>query len=140
MYSNAQKLSAVIAKWLEPAVEQIGMERIMAIPALNAIQNKVRSTGWVGPNWSMAKELSPFLSKVGSKVMEPVIQSMISGYPDKELPAIAHRIVDTAIEQGEIKLFEGNVTFNEDDLQVLKRLLDINLPMEEADEYVVKTD
>lgn len=139
MYSNAQILSAVLVKWLEPAITQFGGGKIMSIPALAAIQNKIRSTGWVSQNWSIAQELSPIINKVGGRVVEPIITNMISNYPDAELPRIAHDVVDAAIENGGMNLFEGNLSFDAEDLRQLKKLLDYNLPVSEASGYEVKT-
>ena len=139
MYSNAQILSAVLVKWLEPVITQLGGSKIMSIPALSAIQNKIRSTGWVSQNWSMINELSPIINKVGGMIVEPIITDMVSKYPDSELPRIAHGIVDAAIENNGLNIFEGNISFDTDDLRKLKRLLDYNMPVSDASGYVVKT-
>ena len=139
MYSNAQILSAVLVKWLEPAITQFGGGKIMSIPALSAIQNKIRSTGWVSQNWSMINELSPIVNKVGGMIVEPIITNMVSKYPDSDLPRIAHGIVDAAIENNGLTIFEGNISFDTDDLRKLKRLLDYNMPVSDASGYVVKT-
>ena len=139
MYSNAQILSAVLVKWLEPVITQLGGSKIMSIPALSAIQNKIRSTGWVSQNWSMINELSPIINKVGGIIVEPIITDMVSKYPDSELPRIAHGIVDAAIENNGLNIFEGNISFDTDDLRKLKRLLDYNMPVSDASGYVVKT-
>ena len=139
MYSNAQILSAVLVKWLEPVITQLGGSKIMSIPALSAIQNKIRSTGWVSQNWSMINELSPIINKVGGMIVEPYISNMVSKYPDSDLPKIAHGIVDAAIENNGLTIFEGNISFDTDDLQKLKRLLDYNMPVSDASGYVVKT-
>ena len=96
-------------------------------------------TGWVSQNWSMAQELSPIINKVGGRVVEPIITNMISNYPDAELPRIAHDVVDAAIENGGMNLFEGNLSFDAEDLRQLKKLLDYNLPVSEASGYEVKT-
>ena len=139
MYSNAQILSAVLVKWLEPVITQLGGSKIMSIPALSAIQNKIRSTGWVSQNWSMINELSPIINKVGGMIVEPIITNMVSKYPDSDLPSIAHSIVDAAIENNGLTIFEGNISFDTDDLKKLKRLLDYNMPVSDASGYVVKT-
>ena len=111
----------------------------MSIPALAAIQNKIRSTGWVSQNWSMINEFSPIINKVGGMIVEPIITNMVSKYPDSDLPRIAHGIVDAAIENNGLTIFEGNISFDTDDLQKLKRLLDYNMPVSDASGYVVKT-
>ena len=58
---------------------------------------------------------------------------------DSSLPAMAHGIVDKAIENGELSLAEGFITFEEADLKRLKRLLELNLPLAEENCYIVKT-
>lgn len=140
MYTNAQILSAVLTKWLEPAILQMGAGKLMGIPALAALQNKVRATGWVSPNWSMVAELAPIINKVGGRIAEPMISAFISQYPDADLPGIAHSIVDAAIEQGKLEIMEGTVTFDLPDLQNLKSLLNYNLPMGSVHAYHVKTE
>lgn len=111
----------------------------MSIPALAAIQNKIRSTGWVSQNWSMVQELSPIITKVGGKLLEPVITSMVSKYPDTDLPRIAHDIVDAAIENEGMNLFEGNLSFDAEDMRQLKKLLEYNMLVSDAQGYEVKT-
>jgi hypothetical protein len=59
---------------------------------------------------------------------------------DATLPAMAHGIVDKAIENGELSLAEGFLTFEENDLKRLKRLLELNLPLEQSECYTVKTE
>jgi hypothetical protein len=53
---------------------------------------------------------------------------------------MAHAIVDKAIAQGHLTLFEGNIIFNEADLKQLKRLLELNLPVGMEETYTVKED
>ena len=50
-YSNAQILAAVLAKWGQPAIEQLTSGKLDNLPWMQAVSNKVRSTGWVSPNW-----------------------------------------------------------------------------------------
>lgn len=140
MYTNAQILSAVLTTWLQPVITEMGVGKLMGIPALAALQNKVRATGWVSPNWSMVSELSPIINKVGGRIVEPIISSYISQYPDRDLPVIAHGIVDAAIEQGRLDIMEGTLSFDMADLQSLKRLLDINLPAGSVQTYTVRTE
>ena len=60
-YTNAQILAAVLAKWGQPAIEQLTSGKLDNLPCMQAVSNKVRSMGWVSPNWSLGKELSPMM-------------------------------------------------------------------------------
>lgn len=139
-YTNSQILAAVINQWLQPVIQQLAGQRLSSIPLLNGIENKIRSTGWVRPNWSLATELAPFIQEVSGTLLEPFINNYLSKIPDEAIPGMAHSIVDKAIAGGEMSLFDGNIHFDKSDLEELKRLLTYNLPMEEAERYVVKKD
>lgn len=136
---NARILSAVLNKWLQPAVLQLTSGRMDNLPFLASLSNKIRSTGWVSPQWSLGKELSPLLGDVMGVVVEPMIMGYLQGVPDESLPKIAHSIADNAIKQGGLSLMEGNVVFELEDLEELKRLLNWNLPLSDNDIYQVKT-
>lgn len=139
-YTNSQILSAVLNAWLQPIVQQLAGQRLSSIPLLNGIENKIRSTGWVRPNWSLAAELAPFIQEVSGTLLEPFINSYLSKIPDEAIPSMVHSIVDKAITNGEMSLFDGNIHFDKSDLEELKQLLIYNLPMEETERYVVKKD
>ena len=138
-YTNSQILSAVLNKWLQPVVQQLAGQRLSAIPFFAGIENKIRSTGWVHPTWSLAQELAPFMQEITGTMLEPFIGQYLSKIPDEAIPFAAHTIVDKAIANGGISLFDGNVSFDTSDLQELKKLLDYNLPMKEDGRYKVKT-
>lgn len=78
--------------------------------------------------------------------MEPItrgmVQPMLEGYlknvPDEAIPEIAHGVVDKALEKGELSFFEGKITFDREDLEELKKLLNYNLPIRKNEEYEVK--
>lgn len=139
MMNNRTILAAVLAKWAQPAINQMTSGRLDTLPFLAAISNKVRSTGWVSPQWSLGKELSPLLGNAVNSLVEPLIASYLQGVPDEAIPNMAHSIVDEAIKQGELSLFEGNVIFEKEDLEELKNYLDYNLPLTASSQYVVKT-
>jgi hypothetical protein len=139
-YSNAQILSAVLAKWGQPLAEAVVGGKLMRLPFLANIEAKIKSTGWVSPMWSLGKEISPLLGNVSSKMLEPIIANYIKGVPDVMLPQLAHSIVDNAITAGGLKLFEDNIEIELEDLKELKRLLRYNLPITLVDEYEVRTE
>jgi hypothetical protein len=54
---------------------------------------------------------------------------------------MAHDIVDGAIKNGSLSLFEGKIEFEKDDLVELKTLLKYNLPIGECKQgYEVKME
>lgn len=139
-YTNAQILAAVINKWSAPLVSSLVEQNIGVLPMVANIDAKLRSTGWVSQRWSITKELSPLMSNVTSIVIEPIIARYLEGIPDESIPRVAHAIVDNAIAKGGISILEGKVTFDQNDLEELKRFLDYNLPLRDCQSYEVKVE
>lgn len=140
MYSNAQILSAVLSKYLQPLVTQFSSSYLKNIPFLNMIENKVKSIGIANQNWNIANELAPFTESISSSIIVPMLSKYVSNIPDEAIPKMAHSIVDKAIENGELKLLDGYVTLDSNDLDRLKNLLDLNLSLKDENEYEVITD
>ena len=140
MYTNRQILAAVLNKWLQPALAQFAGAKLMRLPCLANIEAKIKSTGWVSPMWSMANEVAPLMGGVVSQVVEPVIAEYLKGIPDQAIPKMAHQLVENAMKQGQLTLFEGNVVFELCDLEELHKLLKYNLPITENECYQVKTE
>ena len=138
-YTNAQILAAVLAKWGQPAIEQLTSGKLDNLPWMQAVSNKVRSMGWVSQNWSLGKELSSLMSSTTAALIVPVIERYLQDIPDSSLPSIAHSPVDAALINGSLSLFEGNVVFEKEDLDELKNYLNWNLPLGEPPVYEVKT-
>ena len=139
MINNAYKLSAVLTQWINPVIQQFAAGRMASLPFVQLIENKVKSSGWVSPAWSLASEISPLLNNVSGALVQPLLQRYISSVPDEQLPKMAHRIVDEAIKQGSLSLMEGRVVFEKEDLEELKNYLNWNLPLGESPAYEVKT-
>ena len=139
-YTNAQILSAVLNRWLQPVVQQLAGQRLASLPLFAGIENKIRSTGWVRPTWSLAAELAPFMQEITGTMVEPLLGQYLSKVPDEAIPSMAHSITDKAIAEGVLSLFDGNVTFEAADLQELKKLLEYNLPLKADGRYKVKTE
>lgn len=135
---NHQILSAVLNKWAQPLVGEFVNKGMSSLPFLQALQNKVKSTGWVSPQWSLTAELGGLLEGVSGALVMPMLNNYLSQLDDASIPQMAHAIVDKAIAQGRLTLFEGNVEFDEADLRQLKRLLDLNLPVINEEIYQVK--
>ena len=140
MASNAKILGAVVNKWAQPLVGTFLGSHIQSIPFVQGLQNKVRSTGWVSPNWTLMGELSPLMESVTGNLIAPMVERYVSGVEDSSIPKIAHAIVDDALKNGELVLFEGKVIFEQNDLKKLKRLLELNLPYNNKEDVVVITD
>lgn len=141
MFSNAQKLAAVLNKWAQPAIQGLLGSRLGQLPFMANIDAKLRSTGWVSPMWSLSKEISPLIDGLSSSLVEPMLAKYLQGIPDDSIPELAHKIVEDAIKNGGLSLFEGKVEFEPEDLEELKTLLRYNLPVEEkANTYKVLTE
>lgn len=141
MYSNAQKLAAVLNKWAQPAIQGLLGTRLGQLPFIANIDAKLRSTGWVSPIWSISKEISPLLDGLSSSLVEPMLARYLQGIPDEAIPELAHKVVEDAIRNGGLSLFEGKVEFETDDLEELRTLLRYNLPVpEKTGSYEVLTE
>ena len=90
--------------------------------------------------WSMGNEIAPLLGGVATQVVEPIIAEYMQGVPDQAIPKMAHTMVENAMRQGQLSLFEGNVVFELSDLEELQKLLKYNLPIVEEQCYKVKTE
>ena len=139
-YTNAQILAAVINHWAAPLITSIIESNISTMPFVANIENKVRSTGWVSQNWSITKELSPLMGNMSSAIVEPILAQYIGNMPDAAIPNVAHTFVDNALKDGKLELMEGKVTFEQEDLEQLKRLLNLNLPSTAGQSYEVKVE
>ena len=138
MFSNRQILAAVLNKWLQPALQQMASTKLMQLPFLANIEAMIMSTGWVSPMWSLGNEVAPLLGGVTTQLIEPMISQYLQGIPDQAIPKMAHQLVENAIKQGQLTLFEGNVVFELCDLEELQKLLKYNLPIKEEECYQVK--
>ena len=141
MFSNAQKLAAVLNRWAQPAIQGLLGSRLGQLPFIANIDAKLRSTGWVSPMWSLSKEIAPLMDGLSSSLVEPMLARYLQGIPDSAIPELAHKVVDDAIKVGSLSLFEGKVEFEKDDLEELKMLLQYNLPINvSANSYEVLTE
>lgn len=138
-FSNSHILAAVIVKWAQPAIEQLTSGRMDCLPWVQAITNKVRATGWVSPNWSLSREIAPLTQGMTETIAVPLVENFLKALPDEALPDIAHKFVDSAIQNNDLTLFDGNVAFDKDDMVELKHYLEWNLPVGASPAYTVKT-
>lgn len=138
--TNAQILAAVLNKWAQPFIGQLIAGKVGNIPALAIAENWIKNLGIVSPNYSIVKDLMPIVGGASEIVVQPMLSKYLSMVDDATLPAMAHGIVDKAIENGELTFAEGFLTFEKSDLKNLKRLLELNLPLELSECYTVKTE
>lgn len=139
-YTNREILSAVLVKWGQPAIESLAGTKLMQLPFLVNLEAKIRSTGWVSPMWSLAKELSPVMGGISSEIITPLLSNYLRGVPDEAIPQLAHSLVNNAIKAGGVSLMEGNIIFEKEDMEELAKLLRYNLPITEKEEYEVITE
>lgn len=140
MYTNSQILAAVVSQWMQPLIGSFVASKMGSIPFLGAAENWVKNLGIVSPNYSIIKDLMPIIGGASDVIIVPMLNKYLSMVDDASLPAMAHGIVDKAIENGELSLAEGYLTFEEADLKKLKRLLELNLPLSADCGYIVKTE
>lgn len=131
----------MLNKWAQPAIQGLLGTRLGQLPFIANIDAKLRSTGWVSPMWSISKEISPLLDGLSSSLVEPMLARYLQGIPDEAIPELAHKVVEDAIRNGGLSLFEGKVEFETDDLEELRTLLRYNLPVpEKTGSYEVLTE
>jgi hypothetical protein len=140
MITNAKILGAVLNKWAQPLVGTFLGGQMQNIPFIQGLQNKVRSMGWVSPRWTLLGELSPLMESITGSVIAPIISNYLSAVDDESIPKMAHSIVDNALKNGELVLLEGKVVFERQDLEQLKRLLELNLPYDPNEDIIIKTE
>ena len=125
---------------MQPLIGSFVTSKVGSIPFLGAAENWVKNLGIVSPNYSIVKDLMPIIGGASDVIIVPMLNKYLSMMDDASLPAMAHGIVDKAIENGELSLAEGSLIFEEADLKRLKRLLELNLPLPKDECYIVKTE
>lgn len=139
MYSNAQILAAVLAQWAKPAIAQIASGKIAQMQWMQELQQGAIALGLVGSNYDISNEVAPLLGPAIETLAQPMIEEMLRKLPDNTLPTLAREIVKKAEEAGNLKLLDGLIVLDAADLQELRRLLDLNLPLPNInDQYTVK--
>lgn len=139
MATNAEILSAIVNKWAQPLITTFINEHVQSMPFVQGVQNKVRSMGWVSTKWTLLGELSPIMESLSGSIIAPYLNKYLSQLDDASIPKMAHSIVDNALKNGEMVLFEGKVTLEESDLRTLKRLLELNLPYDKSEDVTIIT-
>lgn len=141
MFSNRQKLAAVLAKWGQPAIQGLIGSKINGLPLISNIEAKIKATGFVSPMYSLGSDLSKLvMGGISAPLIEPFLNKALANVPDDMIPVLAHSFVDNAIKNGNMVIFEGNIELELEDLQELQKLLRYNLPINPMDNYQVITE
>jgi hypothetical protein len=142
MYSNIEKLTAVLVAWAKPMVDTIIASRLGKLPSVIAANEWVKKYFPVANNYSIVNDLSFLAVPASGMLIEPVIRRGIEkiGVQDQDLPAYAATLVDSMIDEAEkkgcVSLF-NTVDLEKSDLVKLRQLLRKNLPVEEYARYEV---
>ena len=137
-YSNSQILAAVVSEWARPAISQIAAGNIMRLPMLQSLQATISSLGLVSGTYNLQKDIEPIIQPVVNSLITPMLARYFGQIPEESIPQMAHDIVEKMRYNGPLSIFEGMITFDEEDLDELSDLLQKNLPVESADHYQVK--
>lgn len=140
MYTNAQILSAVINKWSQPLIKTLLSSKVQSMGFVQGLENKIKSLGWVSPNYTLMADVAPLIEGITGSVVAPVLNKYLSMVDDESIPQMAHNIVDEALKNGKLSLMEGKVELETEDLIELKNLLNYNLPIKEGQTYKVITE
>lgn len=142
MFSNLDKLTAVLVAWLKPMFNTIVAAKLADIQPVQAANEWVKKYFPVASNYSIVNDLSFLAMPASEMLIEPVVRNGVAklGLQDKDIPAYAAKIVDAALEKtakdGSITLF-NSVELEDADLKNLRHLLQANLPVEEYAKYEV---
>lgn len=143
MHSNRQILSAVLATWSKPLVDEVLISRLGELQPVQVANEWVKKYFPVPKKYSIVRELS-FLALPAMEIaIEPAVGHAIErlGVSDEQIPEYASKIANSLLEEAEKK---GKVTiFNKielekSDFERLKSLLEKNLPFDsETEPYTV---
>lgn len=142
MFTNAEKLTAVIVRWAKPMIDEVVAKGLGNFQPVQAANEWVKKYFPVAANYSIVNDLSFLAVPAAEMAIEPMVRNGIAkvGLSDQDIPAYAAKIVDAAIEQaeksGSVSLF-NTVELEKSDLEKLRYLLQKNLPVGEIAKYEV---
>lgn len=142
MYSNRQILSAVLANWAKPLIDEVLVSRLGSLQQVAAANEWVKKYFPVAKNYSIVKELAFLAVPATEIIIEPIVGKAIDkiGIADEQIPAYATKIVDALLDEADKKkkvtLF-NTIELEKSDFEKLKSLLEKNLPFEETETYKV---
>lgn len=142
MFTNAEKLTAVIVTWVKPMIDEVVVKGLGNFQPVQAANEWVKKYFPVAANYSIVNDLSFLAVPAAEMAIEPMVRNGIAkvGLSDQDIPAYAAKIVNATIEQaeksGSVSLF-NTVEIEKSDLEKLRYLLQKNLPAEEFAKYEV---
>lgn len=135
--TNKEILTAVLIEWAKPVLPVIIGGRLNNMPVLNMFENWVKKIGIAPTNWTVMQDIIPIIQGAAYNLATPFILPKLEKFPDEYIPAMAHGIVDSAINNGGLNFLGGNIIFDIEDLKELKKYLDCNLPYTQKEHYKV---
>ena len=144
MFTNLQKLTAVIVRWVKPMADTVLANMLSQSQPIQSANEWVKKYFPVAQNYSIVNDLSFLAMPASEMVIEPIVRNGIErlGVKDEDIPKYAAGIVDAALEKvakdGSIALF-GAIELEDADLRSLRHLLAANLPQtqEQIEKYQV---
>lgn len=144
MFTNLQKLTAVIVRWVKPMADTVLANMLSQSQPIQSANEWVKKYFPVAQNYSIVNDLSFLAMPASEMVIEPIVRNGIErlGVKDEDIPKYAAGIVDAALERvaqdGSITLF-GTIELEDADLRSLRHLLAANLPQsqEQIEKYQV---
>lgn len=144
MFTNLQKLTAVIVRWVKPMADTVLANMLSQSQPIQSANEWVKKYFPVAQNYSIVNDLSFLAMPASEMVIEPIVRNSIErlGVKDEDIPKYAADIVDAALEKvaqdGSITLF-GTIELEDADLRSLRHLLAANLPQtqEQIEKYQV---
>lgn len=140
--NNSQILAAILSHWVEPMAGDIAAMYFKDNAMLNGINFYIKKWVPVSESYSVTDELSWMIKPVTKSFIEPFINTYTAKIPDDKIPELANNMVDAMIQESRLK---GHVTiaeklqFEESDLTQLKKLIELNFPIPEAPQIILKT-
>lgn len=137
-YTNSQILASVLNYFAQPIIKELAGQKIMQASGFQVAENAIKKWLPVSPNYSLMNDISFIIQGATDKAIVPILSKYLSTIPDDMIPTLAHSIVDSAIKEGKLEYFDGKLEFTKEDMQDLKKLLNYNLPLAQADCYKVR--
>ena len=142
MFSNAEKLTAVILNWVKPMFDTIVADRLGQFQPVQAANEWVKKYFPVAANYSIVNDLSFLAVPATEIVVEPLVRNAIAkaGIADQDIPAYTAKLVDALIGEaesnGKVTIF-NTIEFEKADFERLRTMLDKNLPQKREKKYEV---
>ena len=143
MYSNLEKLTAVLVHWAKPMIDTVVAERLGRFQPVQAANEWVKKYFPVSGNYSIVNDLSFLAVPATEFVMEPIIRNAVGklNLSDAEIPEYASKLVGSMINEaervGKVTVF-NLLEFEKSDFESLADLLEKNLPVGKVSKYQVK--